>query len=64
MSDQAARYMIKSTYNSNVGKMIKLYCLQIDRSTVKIVVWFDNEHGYANRIVDLVKKCYDVNSTK
>jgi len=33
---------------------------QIDRSTVKVVVWFDNEHGYANRIIDLVRKCYDV----
>ena len=60
MSDQAARYMIIYI----VGSKIKLICLQIDRSTVKIVVWFDNEHGYANRIVDLVKKCYDVNSTK
>ena len=37
---------------------------QIDRSTVKIVVWFDNEHGYANRIVDLVRKCYEVNANK
>ena len=37
---------------------------QIDRSTVKIVVWFDNDHGYANRIVDLVRKCYEVNANK
>ena len=51
-------------FNYMVGPKIKVIFLQIDRSTVKIVVWFDNEHGYANRIVDLVKKCYDVNSTK
>jgi len=37
---------------------------QIDRSTVKIVLWFDNEYGFANRIVDLVKKAYETNIPK
>ena len=37
---------------------------QIDRSTVKIVLWFDNEFGFANRIVDLVKKSYEVSLDK
>jgi len=31
---------------------------QIDRATIKIVLWFDNEYGFAHRVVDLVKKAY------
>ena len=44
----------------NIFYSNKFFYFQIDRSTVKVVVWFDNEHGYANRIIDLVRKCYDV----
>ena len=32
---------------------------QIDRATIKIVLWFDNEYGFAHRVVDLVKKAYN-----
>jgi len=35
---------------------------QIDRSTVKIVLWFDNEHGFAHRLVDLIRKAYKLDT--
>ncbi len=31
-----------------------MWCSQIGKDTVKLVVWFDNEAGFAARIVDLV----------
>jgi len=37
---------------------------QIDQTTVKMILWFDNEYGFANRIVDLVKKAYQINTQK
>ena len=37
--------------------------LQIDAATIKIVLWFDNEYGFAHRVVDLVKKAYKQDCT-
>ncbi|XP_034947929.1 glyceraldehyde-3-phosphate dehydrogenase-like [Chelonus insularis] len=31
---------------------------------IKIVAWYDNEYGYANRIIDLIKFMYDVDMGK
>ncbi|TRY78150.1 hypothetical protein TCAL_13476 [Tigriopus californicus] len=31
---------------------------QITRNVVKLVVWFDNDYGFANRIIDLVTKSH------
>ncbi len=31
----------------------------LDSNFVKIISWYDNEYGYANRVVDIVKKLYD-----
>jgi len=28
----------------------------IDDDMVKVVAWYDNEWGYSNRVVDLLKK--------
>jgi len=30
--------------------------LQLDKTFVKVVAWYDNEWGYSNKVVDLVKK--------
>lgn len=31
---------------------------QVSEDTVKLVVWFDNEFGFASRIVDLISKAH------
>ena len=30
-------------------------CLQLNNQFVKLVSWSDNENGYSNRVVDLVR---------
>ncbi len=34
---------------------VGLLSVQVTDDTVKLVVWFDNEYGHANRILDLVR---------
>jgi len=40
-----------------------LSTMVIDGSTVKILSWYDNEYGYANRVLDLASFCFadDIN---
>ncbi len=43
--------IISTTYSSIVdGKMIR-----VKDNVVKILTWYDNEYGYSNRMVDLIK---------
>jgi len=37
-----------STYDSKA-------CLQLNNNFVKLISWYDNENGYSNRVVDLIK---------
>merc|ERR1711936_623200 len=30
-------------------------CLQLNNQFVKLVTWYDNENGYSNRVVDLIR---------
>jgi len=34
---------------------------QISEDTVKLIVWFDNEFGFASRIVDLIARTHSSN---
>jgi len=39
---------MSSTYDSKA-------CLQLNNNFVKLISWYDNENGYSNRVVDLIK---------
>ena len=45
--------IIKNPYSSIVDSLLTQ---MIDRNTVKVFSWYDNEWGYSNRLVDLTKK--------
>ena len=35
--------------------VIDIRWLKVSQNKVKLVLWYDNEWGYANRIIDLIK---------
>jgi len=57
MSDEnsASSVFIKESHSSIVDG--KSGC-QVSNDTVKIIIWFDNEFGFANRIVDLITQAH------
>jgi glyceraldehyde 3-phosphate dehydrogenase len=45
--------IVGSTYSSIVDSLLTSV---IDETMLKVVAWYDNEWGYSNRVVDLVKR--------
>ncbi len=37
---------------------------QITDDTIKLIIWFDNEHGFAHRIIDLITQTHAANCSK
>jgi glyceraldehyde 3-phosphate dehydrogenase len=50
--------LVSKDYNGNPHSSIvdALSTMVIDGNMIKVVAWYDNEWGYSNRVVDLVRK--------
>lgn len=47
-----------SPYSSNIDHR----WINTNSKQVRIVTWYDNERGYASRVIDIVNKIYDINN--
>lgn len=47
-----------SPYSSNIDHR----WINTNAKQVRIVTWYDNERGYASRVIDIVDKIYDINN--
>jgi len=52
-----SRDLVKDSHSSVVDG---LSTMVIDDKVVKVMAWYDNEYGYANRVIETAKYIYDV----
>lgn len=36
--------------------------IQLSPTFVKVVAWYDNEYGFSNKVLDLIRRMWEVNS--
>tara|TARA_B100001123_G_scaffold450403_1_gene620890 strand:- start:802 stop:1827 length:1026 start_codon:yes stop_codon:yes gene_type:complete len=49
--------LVSIDYKQNEASVIiDMQWLQVNKNTIKLVIWYDNEWGYSCRVLDLIKK--------
>ena len=51
--------LVSKDYEKNSHSVIiDMQWLKVNNNTIKLILWYDNEWGYATRLTDLIRKIH------